>query len=358
MLMEEPMSGIHEVARRAGVSASTVSNVINGRFDKMRPETKRRVLEVIEQLKYTPNIAARQLKSGQNSSIGLIIPSVANPFWGSVAHHVERAARQRGYKLLICNAERNPDIEIRYAEAMLGSGITGVILGSSPLSFEYLHDVTARGLKIATFDQRVHGAKDVITCGVSVDQELGGTLAAQHLIGLGHKRLAMVSGPIRTNSRIGRVNGVKMAMARAGLQLPDDMIWQGGGVSGFGDLEGAELGRIGVRELLSRDIPPTGIVAGNDMYALGAYAGARDLGFRVPDDISIVGFDDIVLAEIAQPALTTIRQPVPAMAEMVVRLLIAHVENSLSADEPAFINVTPQLIVRRSTAPARILQNA
>jgi DNA-binding LacI/PurR family transcriptional regulator len=352
------MSGIHEVARKAGVSASTVSNVLNGRHDKMRPETKRRVLDAIEQLNYTPNIAARQLKSGQNRSIGLIIPSVANPFWGSVAHHVERAARQRGYKLLICNAERDPDVETRYAEAMLGSGIIGVILGSSPLSFDYLRDVTARGLKIAAFDQRVRVAKDIVTCGVSVDQELGGTLAAQHLIGLGHKRIAMVSGPIKTNSRIGRMNGVKVAITRAGLRMPADMIWQGGGVSGFGDLEGAELGRMGVRELLSRNNPPTGIVAGNDMYALGAYAGARDLGFRIPEDVSIVGFDDIVLAEIAQPALTTIRQPVPAMAEMVVQMLISHVENSVNADEPAFVNVAPQLIVRGSTAAARILQDA
>ena len=114
-----------------------------------------------------------------------------------------------------------------------------------------------------------------------------------------------------------------MAMARAGLQLPDDMVWQGGGVAGFGDLEGAELGRMGIRELLSRDDPPTGIIAINDMYALGAYAGAHDLGFHIPGDISIVGFDDIILAEIAQPALTTIRQPVPAMAEMIVRMLIA-----------------------------------
>jgi DNA-binding LacI/PurR family transcriptional regulator len=356
--MDKSMAGIHEVAKKAGVSASTVSNVINGRHDKMRPETKRRVLEVIEQLKYTPNIAARQLKSGQNCSIGLIIPSVANPFWGLVAHHVERAARQRGYKLMICNAERDPDVETRYAEAMLGSGITGIILGSSPLSFDYLRDLTARGLKVAAFDQGVNEARDVITCGVSVDHELGGALAAQHLIGLGHKRIATVSGPIRTNSRIGRINGVKMAMARAGLPLLDDMIWQGGGVAGFGDLEGAELGRMGVRELLSRDNPPTGIVAINDMYALGTYAGARDLGFRVPDDISIVGFDDLVLAEIAQPALTTIRQPVPAMTEMLVRMLVAHVEGSVQADEPAFIDVTPQLIVRGSSTPARILQPA
>ena len=352
------MSGIHEVARRAGVSASTVSNVINGRHDKMRPETKRRVLEVIEQLKYTPNIAARQLKSGQNQSLGLIIPSVANPFWGLVAHHVERAARQRGYNLLICNAERDPNVETHYAEAMLSSGITGIILGSSPLSFDYLRDVTARGLKIAAFDQRVDQAKDVITCGVSVDQELGGMLAAQHLIGLGHKRIAMVSGPIKTKSRIGRRNGVKMAMARAGLQLPDDMVWQGGGVAGFGDLEGAELGRMGIRELLSRDDPPTGIIAINDMYALGAYAGARDLGFHIPGDISIVGFDDIILAEIAQPALTTIRQPVPAMAEMIVRMLIAEIGDSVNADDPSFINVTPQLIVRGSTTAAREFQSA
>lgn len=347
------MSGIHDVAKVAGVSASTVSNVINGRGDKMRAETRQRVLAAIESLKYTPNSAARQLKSGQNTTIGLIIPSAANPFWGAVAHHVERAARKFGYRLLICNAERDRDVEARYAETLLGSGVTGVILGSSPLDFEHLRDLVERGLKIAAFDQRVREVETGVTCCVSVDQELGGMLAAQHLIGLGHKRIGVVTGPIKTNSRIVRVNGVRAALARAKLTLPDELRWQGGGVTGFGDMEGSELGRIGIRELLSQDDPPTAVVCGNDMYALGAYAGARDLGFRVPDDISIVGFDDIAMSEIVHPPLTTIRQPVPAMAELIVHLLIRRVEGDAIAADEAYVNVPPQLIVRGSTAAPR-----
>jgi DNA-binding LacI/PurR family transcriptional regulator len=347
------MAGIHEVAKEAGVSASTVSNVINGRGDRMRAETRQRVLDAIERLNYTPNSAARQLKSGQNRTLGLIIPSAANPFWGAVAHYVERAARQRGYRVLICNAERDRAAEAEYAEAMIASGITGVILGSSPLDFEHLKDQIGRGLKLAAFDQRVREVEKGITCSVSVDQEMGGMLAAQHLIGLGHRRVGVVVGPIRTNARIGRVNGVRTALARAGLDLPDELIWQGGGVSGFGDMKGSELGRMGVRELLSRDNPPTAVFCGNDMHALGAYAGARDLGYRVPDDLSIVGFDDLMLSEIVQPPLTTIRQPVPAMADLVVQLLVDRVENKPMDGSEPFVTVPPQLIVRGSTAAPR-----
>jgi DNA-binding LacI/PurR family transcriptional regulator len=339
------------VAKIAGVSASTVSNVVNGRHERMRAETRDRVLKAIQQLNYTPNVVARQLKSGQNRTIGLIVPSVANPFWGSVAHHVERAAIAQSYQVLVCNAERDPVIEARYAESLLGSGVHGVILASSPLSFAHLRGLAERGLKIAAFDRSSRDAGGIVACSVSVDQELGGMLAGQHLIGLGHKRIALVSGPIRTSNRVGRLNGLRTAMARAGLTLEDEMIWQGGGVSGFGDTDSAELGRIGVRELLSRDRPPTAIAAVNDMYALGAYAGARDLGYRVPQDLSIVGFDDIVLSEIVHPALTTIRQPVQVMAEKAVRSLILNLEGKASESGQTHIDIKPQLIVRGSTAP-------
>ena len=352
------MAGIHEVAKEAGVSASTVSNVINGRDDRMRAETRQRVLVAIERLKFTPNSAARQLKSGQNTTLGLVIPSAANPFWGSVAHHVERAARAIGYRLLICNAERDRDVEARYVETLLGSGISGVILGSSPLDFDHLRDMMNRGLKVAAFDQRVGGAENGVACSVSVDQEMGGMLAAQHLIGLGHSRIGIVIGPIKTKSRIERVNGVRKALGRARLALPDERIWQGGDMTGFGDMEGSELGRVGIRELLSRDEPPTAVFCGNDMYALGAYAGARDLGYRVPDDVSIIGFDDIVLSQIVQPALTTIRQPVAAMSDLIVRLLVQRVEGEAGDATQGFVNVPPQLIVRASTAPPRIARSA
>ena len=126
------MVGIHDVARAAGVSASTVSNVLNGHDNRMRAETKTRVLAAISELRYTPNVVARQLKSGQNRTIGLIVPSVANPFWGALAYRIEHAAKSFGYKVLMCNAERDPMVEARYAETLLGSGVRGVILSSSP----------------------------------------------------------------------------------------------------------------------------------------------------------------------------------------------------------------------------------
>ncbi len=345
------MATITEVAEAAGVSPSTVSNVLNGRGHRMRPETQQRVLDAITRLRYAPNAAARQLRSGLNMTLGLIIPSAANPFWGAIAHHVERVASTHGYRLLICNAERDPLVEVRYAETMLESGIRGVILGSSPLSFDHLRDVIGRGLEVAAFDTRAGDVDGIAACGVSLDQEMGGMLAAQHLIGLGHRRIGVVSGPIRTGSRIGRVAGMRTALTRAGLELAEELIWQGGDFSGFGDMEGAELGRVGVRELLSRDDPPTAVMCGNDMYALGAYAGARDIGYEVPRDLSIVGFDDIFMAEIAQPQLTTIRQPVPAMAEQIVTRLIDHIEGRRLSREAAFVTVRPQLIVRGSTGP-------
>ena len=347
------MVGIHDVARVAGVSASTVSNVLNGRDNRMRAETKARVLAAISELRYMPNVVARQLKSGQNRTIGLIVPSVANPFWGALAYRIEHAAKSFGYKVLMCNAERDPMVEARYAETLLGSGVRGVILSSSPLTLEHLRDLVERGLVVAAFDRRSQGAESVIACSVSIDQEFGSRLAAQHLIGLGHRRIAFLSGPIGTSSRIGRRNGLKAALARAGLELDPDMIWSGGGIVGYGDAEGAELGRIGIRELLSHNDPPTGILAVNDMYALGAYAGARDLGFRVPEDLSVVGFDDISLADIVQPALTTVRQPLPAMASAAVEGLIHLLEGKDLPKEKAHVSATPELIVRASTAPPR-----
>jgi len=346
------VASIHDVARVAGVSASTVSNVLNGRHERMQAETKARVLRAIEELGYTPNALAQQFKSGRNRTIGLIVPSVANPFWGALAHRVERAATALGYKVLFCNAERDPQLETRYAETLLASGVRGVIFSSSPLSFDHLSHLTRRGLVVAAFDRRGHGAEEVVACSVSIDNELGGKLAGQHLVGLGHRRIGFISGPIKTSSRVGRLNGLRAAMAKAGLELDPDLVWQGAGIGGYGDTEGPELGRIGIRELLSRDDPPTAVVTINDMYAIGGYAGARDLGASIPGDISVVGFDDIDLAAVVHPALTTVRQPLAAMADTAVQALIRVLEGTNEGAEP-HVSATPQLIVRASTAPPR-----
>lgn len=350
--MTDPVK-IHDVARLAKVSPSTVSNVLNGRNERMRPETKSRVLQAIEQLGYTPSHLARQLKTGHVKIIGLIVPSVANPFWGMVARDVESVALTYGYQVLLCNAERNPLRERHYAESLWSSGVRGVIFGSSPLSFDHLAALAKRGLLVVAFDRKVQSADQVVVNSVGVDNVLGAQIAAEHLLRLGHRQIGFLSGPIRTVSRQDRLQGHHAALRAASIEPDPSLVWEGSSISAYGDIEGVELGRTGARSLLDRPNPPTAICAINDMYALGAYAGASDLGFRVPDDVSIVGFDDIAMAEVAQPALTTVRQPLAAMMQSAVTSLIGRLEG-MDAATPEHVTVTPELIVRRSTgAPVR-----
>lgn len=343
------MAGMKDVARHAGVSMSTVSNVINGRHKKMAPETLARVNKAISELKFTPNSLARQLKTGQIKTLGLIVPSVANPFWGNMSHLIEAEAKKRGYQVLICNAERDPEVEAQYVESLFSSSIRGVIIGSSPVSFDHLKEYAEKGMKIAAIDRDSSGAEDVIACSVSIDQLVGAQLAVRHLIGLGHKRIGFISGPIGTTSRVGRLEGMNKELEKAGITPDESLIWGGRNVSTFGDSRAAEIGRTAIRELLTLDNPPTAVLTANDMYAIGACAGARELGYKVPEDLSVVGFDDIHMAEVMQPPLTTIRQPVELMSEVIVRKLIETLE---SPDEITELHheVSAELIVRASTA--------
>lgn len=341
---------IRDVARFAQVSPSTVSNVLNGRDERMRPETKARVEQAIHQLGYTPSEAARQLKTGHVKIIGLIVPSVANPFWGMVARDVESVALTYGYQVLLCNAERSPVRERHYAESLWASGVRGVIFGSSPVSFDHLTALAKRGLVVVAFDRQAQNADQVVANSVGVDNVLGGRLAAEHLIGLGHRHIGFLSGPIRTVSRRDRLNGHHAALEAAGIFTDPTLVWEGSSISAFGDIEGVELGREGARSLLDRSKPPTAICAINDMYALGAYAGANDLGLKVPDDVSIIGFDDIAIAEVAQPALTTVRQPLRPMMQAVVTSLISRLEG-MTTDGATHTTAAPELVVRASTGP-------
>jgi DNA-binding LacI/PurR family transcriptional regulator len=168
------------------------------------------------------------------------------------------------------------------------------------------------------------------------------------LIGLGHKRIAFISGPIGTSSRSGRLAGMNSELEKAGITPDESLVWGGGNVSKFGDSRSAELGRTAIRELLTLDNPPTAVLTVNDMYAIGACAGARELGYRVPEDISVVGFDDIMMAEVMQPPLTTIRQPAARMSEIIVSKLIETLESPSEVVEP-HVEISAELIVRAST---------
>ncbi len=291
---------IQDVATLAGTSTSTVSNLLNGRIEKMRPETRERIERAMIQLGYRANEVARHLKTGQAPIIGLVIPSVANPFWGAFVQHVEEAALRHDYQVLLGNGGRDPAREQRYAESLWAHGVRGVIFGSSPLSLDHILRLVERGLRVVVFDRRLRESDNVSRSGIdsiSIDNVDGGYQATKHLLDLGHRRIGFISGPLHTSSRLERLEGYRNALIDAGIKHDRALVWAESASGSSGDVEGAEIGRAGARELLSRANPPTGLVTINDMYALGAYAGARDLGLRVPDDVSVIGFDDIAMAD-------------------------------------------------------------
>ncbi|GHP00210.1 LacI family transcriptional regulator [Reticulibacter mediterranei] len=342
---------IQDVARLAGVSPTSVSNVLNGRLERMGKETVERIQRAIKQLGYTPSLVARQLKTGYVPIIGLIVPSVANPFWGAFASAAEETALRHGFRVLLCNSERNLTREQSYAEDMWAQGIRAIIFGSSSLSLTHLFSLVERGLHTITFDRHTQPDDSFDIDSVSIDNMLAGRLATEHLLALGHRRIGLLSGPIRTVSRIDRLRGYRAALAEAGIAVDPRLIWEAAPDSSFGDIEGAVLSRIGARELLSLEHPPSAIIGINDLYALGAYAGVHDMRLSIPSACSIVGFDDIMFAEIAQPPLTTIRQPLQEMLRVAVERLIERLEHANDAGDMVHHSFTPELIVRGSTAP-------
>ncbi|MEM7532445.1 MAG: LacI family DNA-binding transcriptional regulator [Chloroflexota bacterium] len=339
---------ILDVARLAQVSPSTVSNLLNNRAERMKPSTKERVQQAIDQLGYRPNHAARGLKTGATSLIGLIVPSVANPFFGIFARHVEEVALKSGYQVLLCNSERDPQREQNYAEELWGHGVRGIILGSSPETFDHLATLFDQGLHLVAFDRPAQQLDQYAIDSASIDNVEGAYLAVSHLIKLGHRRIGFVSGSIRTVNRLDRLEGYRQALSTAKIPFDESLIWQGTSETGFGDSETMNMGRQGSLELLRSDNPPTALFTINDMVAFGTYAGARELGLHVPNDLSIVGFDDIVLAEIVDPPLTTVRQPVDEIARCAVERLLGRLQGTCT--EPVgHIPLPPNLVVRAST---------
>lgn len=338
---------IADVARLAEVSISSVSNVLNGRSKRMRKSTQERILQAITTLGYTPNLAARQLKTGHSPIIGLIVPSVANPFFGFFARQIEEIALAKGYQVLLGNSDRNPDRERRYAEELWGYGVRGMIFGSSLAEIGHLQPIINKGMHVVAFDRQNQEKDSVGIDHIGVDNVQAMRLITKHLIALGHKRIGFVSGPIRTVSRLARLEGYRTSLEEAGLPFAEQLVWQGAAAN-FGDAEMVQLGRQGAHTLLSTTQPPSAIIAINDMYAFGVYAGARDLGLKIPDDVSVTGIDDIVLAEVAEPPLTTVRQPMEKIARLTVERLVDRLEGVCEGG-PKHHVLLPKLVVRQST---------
>lgn len=341
---------IQQVAKAAGVSPSTVSNLLNGRIERMLPATKDRIDAAIAELGYRPNRAARQLRTGRTRTLGLVVPSVGNPFWGAFARELEAAAQATDHNVLLCNSERDPERERRYVEELWEDGVRGMVLCTSLPSLQHLAPTIERGLHLVTFDRPAQPDDPESVVSVSINNPVAGFLAGAHLTDLGHRRLTFVSGSLRSLNRAGRYRGFCSALETAGISMDEVITWPGLDEVPFGDVEAAEVGRRAAHELFDRPDHPTGVVAINDMTALGVCRGLRDLGFRVGHDVSVVGIDDIMLADLYDPPLTTVRQPIAEMARLTVAEIVDRDRRS-QAEPGRSVLLRPELVVRGSTAP-------
>ncbi len=341
---------IQDVAERAEVSVSTVSNVLNGREARMRPDTLERVQRAIAELAFRPNQSARHLKTGRLQMIGLLIPSIANPFYGTLARWVEAAALERGFGVLLCNTQRDASREREYAEAFMAQGVRGVIVGSALQAQEHLGPMVARGLAVVSFDRTsaTLSADAPLMDYVSMDNRRAAALAVEHLVALGHRHITYLSVDPPSMNRVARLQGAAQACGKAGVGFHSHVSPRG---PGYAEGELAELGRAAAVALCAEGNPSTGWIAMNDMVAIGALAGLRDSGRRVPDDVSLVGIDDQFLGQYVYPALTTVRQPMQAMAESAVERVLARMRSGAeSSHQMVFM---PELVVRGSSGPAQ-----
>ena len=351
------MSTIQDVAKHAAVSVSTVSNVLNGRTERMRQETLARVEEAIEALKYRPSSLARQLKTGQTPLIGLLVPSIANPMYGYIAREVETFAQEQyGHRVLIGNTYRDKEKEASFFEDLLAHGVRRVIVISSLADESHLTQAVQRGMVVASYDRRATPGEQSQVNHVAPDNFEAARIATRHLIAHGHTQLAFATVAGMTVSRSDKIDGFYAAANEAGLRDQARVI-EGGPSNEYGDSVIGEVGHELARQIVKNACRPTGIVAVNDLMALGLMSGLRETGLSVPSDVSVVGLDGLFLSALSNPRLTTVQLPVTEMARaMVERAMTPQGAPDANAHANDLVFNTTLLIERESVAapPAQI----
>ena len=337
------MVTIKDVAQRAGVSTATVSAVVNDAA-WVSDETRARVRESAQALGYRPNRLARSLKTRASGTVGVIVSDLTNPYFTEVVRALGRALRDHDRTLLLCDAEQSYALGARYYETLLEKRVDGLVLIGASVPADVV-EAHAREAPVVAIE-RDYPAADV-TC-LLVDSEQGGYDATAHLVGLGRRRVATITGPSagpghETYGRAARHEGYRRALAEAGRPYDPDLVVEG-------DFQFAG-GRAAMRTLLALPDPPDAVFAANDLMALGAMLEARLAGLRIPDDLAVVGYDDVPMAALVTPPLTTLAMPKEALGREAAALLDARLRDpdGVPARHQRF---SAELVVRASTGAA------
>jgi len=337
---------IRDVARAAGVSSATVSYVLNGRTDQVAPATRDRVAQVMRDLGFHPSVSARQLRGKRVRSLGLLIHSLVNPASTMLVRGVEHTAAAHGYSLILADLDRMVERAVPAVDALAAGRVDGVALAVyDHREVDLAAHLAKRGLACVAFSSWPERL-GIPTVGIDHDPSIAALL--DHLLALGHRRLGFLTHAFASDHALRRLDALQRAAAERGLDPPTVVhVDFPDGPSRWPEDYQLQIGREAARQLASLPHPPTAVVASHDVLALGFMDGARALGWRIPDDVAVVGFDDIPFSAVATPPLTTLRLPMYAIGQTLVEMLLAR----LAGETPPSRLITPQLVVRGSTAP-------
>jgi LacI family transcriptional regulator len=331
------MTTIREVAESAGVSYATVSHVINN-TRLVSPETRERVLAAMAALNYRPNALARSLRQGKTNTLGLVLPDSANPFFAEISRSIEDEAFKKGYSVFLCNTELDTQRELFYVDVLSKKQVDGIVFVAAGDQADSLDFLVSRNMPVVMIDRNV---PNVEVDAVLSDNQLGGYLATHHLIELGHRRIACISGPSSITPSSERIIGYRKALEEAGIPYDENLVIRGD----YHAQSGMEI----THSILKMEPRPSAIFALNDLMALGALRAAAEAGYSVPRDLAVVGYDDLEITHFTNPPLTTIAQPKKEIGAQAIHLLVERI--SQKNRPPTRLVLSPELIVRRSTQP-------
>jgi LacI family kdg operon repressor len=330
---------IAEVAKKAGVSKSTISRYLNGLYDHMGADTRERISQVIAELDYRPNALARSLKQKRTYTVGAIVANILNPFSTSIIRGIEDTLKDAGFNLILCNADDDPAKERDYITMLADKQIDGLIINTTGCNNELIAQVN-RQTPVVLIDRKV---PEIRIDTVTVDSAKGVRLAIGHMVSLGHARIAMFTLPYdHVSPRLERVQAYQAALAGHGLPFREEWLVQ------TGSEETAIAAKLQAIMAGSNESKPTGIFCANNLITMSVIKVLKKLGLSVPADVAVLGFDDWDWAELIEPPVTVIAQPVYEMGNKAAGLLIKRLTAGRTQKKPAMIMFEPALIKRKS----------
>ncbi len=326
-------ANIQEVAKLAGVSPSTVSRALNN-HPGISERTRQRIIEVAKKLHYKPNYRGQILTTRSTKNIGLLITDITNPFFPELVRGAEEKASEAGYTILLGNTSESEEKETNYLDLFSRGPVDGVIISASRISNEHIINLAEEGLPIVVINRILEHPKISY---VSVDMEKGGYLATKYLVNLGHSRIAFINGPSLSEAAKRRLSGYKKALIESRIRYNPNLV-------SF-NTPTAESGyREAVKLLYTKD-PPSAIFTYNDLMAFGVIKAAKELSIKIPEELSIIGFDNIFFSNFTDPPLTTVKQPKEELGRKAVELLL-----KLMKGERQNLVLEPELIIRNTTS--------